>query len=238
MARRSSTTTQFASATTNYAATMPAGVVAHDRLLAAVIYDGFSATISGIPSGWVQIANADHGPDTQTMRIFEKKDASGSEGATQTWTLSLAKAGQVIIGAWSGRDNSAAASFVSTPGTQNTTVTSPMSLTGPSGTAVAGDDIAVFASVDQNIAANVWTFSAWSGSLIEREDSANGNLCSSGMATQDAVSGGAFGAVSVTATSVGNDGGWGIVAVALPVAAGGGGGSTQKKNSIGIGIGL
>lgn len=221
MAHRSSQTTNFTS-TTNYLANMPAGVVAHDRLYAAVIYDGFSATISGVPSGWTQIANGDCGPDTQSFRIFEKKDASGSEGATQGWTLSLAKSGQVIIEALSGRDNSAAVTFA-TVATQNTTVISPMAISGASGTAALNDDVIVFATVDQNVQAAVFTFGTWSGSLVEREDSGNGgNFCSSALATQNAVSAGAFGTVSVTATSVGNDGGWGIVTIAVPAAAAGG----------------
>lgn len=206
---------------------MPAGVVAGDRLYARLTQDATGQTASC--AGWTLLDTKSQAtPDEQTNLLFVKLNATGSEGATQTWTMSGQNAAQIEIVALSGRHNTAAETFVTA--TQDTTGSAAArTINMNSGTAAAGDDILTFVSVDQHAAGDVWSFSGWSPSLTERQDVGFGDWCSSGCATRDNVGAGALGSVSValahaTGTAVAGWTGW---VIAVPAAAAGGGGSVS-----------
>jgi hypothetical protein len=203
------------------AADMPIGVVAGDRLLALITVDNVTASITASPSGWAEIASGNNSLDGQFVRLWEKKKASGSEGATQSWTFGGGSTfTQITIAAWSGRDNSAAATFA-TPTVNTSSNTTPITVSGSSGTAVAGDDVAVFVAMDSLEATQTWAKSAWTGSLTERTDPAGTSWISDGLATRDNVSAGAFGSVGCTATRTTGaaNSGYTVFAVALPAPA-------------------
>ena len=197
---------------------LPAGTSAGHRLLCFIDQDTDGQTITAA-TGWdaTPIASFDNtGPDTQSGRVFEKKNATGSDAVN--FTSSSTKRAIVQIVAFSGRDNTAAA-VVSTPTVDNSSASSPISIALTGLTAATGDDIAWFAHLDKS-AADPWTFSA-PASYTERQDSDNGDYLTATTATRDNVSSGATGTVTGTATrSSGSTGaGWSGVMVALPVAA-------------------
>lgn len=224
MAFRSAVATTFED-TGTLAASMPAGVAANDRLIAIVSQDS-SGRIIAPPAGWeatpLLTQNLD-GPDGQSVRVFEKRQASGSEGATQTFTSDGTNRAHIAILAFSGRHNSAAVTFANSAENESSN-TSPISASTASGTAVAGDDICLLGAVDVLGENDVWGWAGgtWASGHTERIDAAY-NWCGIAAATQDAVSAGAYGTVTATITrsSGSSNAGWFLGVVAIPVAAGG-----------------
>lgn len=222
MAYRSSSSTSFATATA-LTATAPAGVVAGDRLLAFVIVDGQTGpgtapgnTITPA-TGWTELLNADqNNPDSQTVRLLEKKVATGSDlynfvtspGGTQAVV-------QVVC--LSGRHATQAAVTASTTNTTSNATPISVSMTGV--TALQDDDVVWFCALDQTVAADTWGFSAVAG-YTERLDVATGNFLTVATDTADAVSAGATGALTSTATRATGTGnaGYGGFVVAVPQA--------------------
>jgi hypothetical protein len=198
MAFRSSALTTF-TGTTTLTANAPAGVATNDRLYAIISMDSSSGTISSVPSGWTELGSGiaiGGGADTQTIRLYENKQAGASP--SYAWVQSVADDAVIIVAALTGRDNSAAATFSTGTGWSAAGTTSPISLTANSGTAVANDDALFFSAVSGG-AADPWTWSAWIASFVEREDG-GANWAYGALASWDAVSAGAMGTLTATVT--------------------------------------
>lgn len=75
---------------TDHTVTMPSGVQAGDLLVLAWAIDGRENVSGQIPDNWVQIANTAHSGDLASIRVFTKV-ATGSEGASQTITITSAQ---------------------------------------------------------------------------------------------------------------------------------------------------
>lgn len=198
-------------------ATAPAGVVAADRLLAAITVD-FEATTFTPATGWTSIADGDQAdPDGQSTELFEKKNATGSD-AYNFISSDSSRDHIVQVVAFSGRNNTTAATVSTTINTTSNATPISVSLTGV--TAVLGDDILVFTSLDQTITDDTWSF-APPASYTERHDVTVTEWSHLTTATRDNVSAGATGALALTATRLtgsGNAGYAGFV-VAVPAAA-------------------
>lgn len=177
------------------------------------------------PTGWSLVASSTQNtPDGRGAWYFEAVGA-GSTGFT--WT-SLPGTGdwRVTIGAWSGRGTRTASVVL----TANTTANaSPASIAASGITAADGDDVAVFVGLDTAAGADRWSFTTPPANYTEREDS-SGDWVTTGLFTRDAVSAGATGTLTATATqSVGTGGvGWDAFVVTLPAS---GSAPTAKPNS-------
>lgn len=209
------------SAGTSSAISVPnPGVQHNDRVLILIVQDGFANVISSLPKGFTEIANASIStPDGQCIRLYELKRASINEPANYAFTSSAAASYQCVIGVWSGRNWTAAATFV-TITSVSIVQPSAIALIGTTGTVIANDDLAVFVGLDFTTVSDRWSIGSWGQSLIEQAD-ITGNWGTAALATRDAVAAGAFGSVTATATqTVGTTGaGSSIIAVSLPIAA-------------------
>lgn len=220
MAYRDSTVTRTAngSAFPTANATYPT-LAANDTLLCWFVQDTQQAVST--PSGWtLEGSQVQTGPDGQSGYLFSKV-ATGSESGTFTISTSVGQRCIAIVASWSGRDTSTPVRFAT--GTQNTSGNSSAISVGLSGgTAVAGDDLAWFAQLDQATTAGAtWGFTAPSG-YTERQDDSNGDWITSTLATQDNVSAGATGTVTGTATQLtgaADTAGWSGFVVAIKAAA-------------------
>ena len=212
MAYRSSSSTGFAG-TTNLTATAPPGYQANDRLIAFVVQDSPTGTITP-PANWVSIGIADNQlnqPDGQKARLFELKSATGSDSFA--FTSSVTDSAIIQVVAFSGRSNVLSASVMPTVNTASNASPVLVNLSGLA--ANAGDDIGFFAQLDQIIAASTWGFDSPAG-YTERQDTSNGDWVTSTVATKDNVSAGSTGVLAATATRVtgtGNAGYSGFVVV-------------------------
>jgi hypothetical protein len=216
MAYRSSSSTSF-TGTTVLTATAPAGVVAADRLLAAITQDSAASAFTPA-TGWTSISNGDQAsPDGQSTELFEKKNATGSDSYNFV-TDNNTRDAIVQVVALSGRDNVAAATFSNTTNTTSNATPISVSMTGV--TAVLGDDIVVYVSLDQTVTGDTWSFTP-PASYTERHDVTVAEWSHLTTATQDSVSAGATGALALTATRLTGSGnaGYGGWVVAVPVAA-------------------
>lgn len=148
---------------------------------------------------------------------MEKQNASGSDAYNFVSAGSGAAIVQVVC--LSGRSTSAAATVATSSSTASNATPFSVGLTGV--TAAANDDLIWFAALDQVVQADTWGFSTVT-SFTKRQDVASGNWTTATTQTQDAVSAGATGTLSSTATRATGTGaaGWGGFVVAVPVAAG------------------
>ncbi len=239
MAYRDSTITQIASGSgATPTGTLPPGTVAGDRLLAFITQDIAGNTI-GAATGWdaTPLASFDtSGPDAQSARVFEKKNATGSDAVN--FTSSETRPATVIIVAFSGRDNSAAAT-VSTPTVNTTNNSSPISVSLTGLTAATGDDLAWFAQLDQVDQTDTWGFSSPSG-FTERHDASNSDWISVTAHTKDNSTAGATGSLASTATQITGTGGagWSGVVIAIPVASSSGPTTTVVTGSTTAAVGI
>lgn len=215
-----SSATAFSNTGGNLTAT-PSGVVAKDILLGFFVQEWITNPTAA-PSGWsVRLAQEQAGPENQTFDLYDKVAAGGDSFTT---VGAGAESNQWTVGAWSGRDTAAPRTDVQ--GAQkNTTTATPITIStagATSGTvgvaSVAGDDIAVFAQLDQQASADVWGFNNDLSGYTERQDS-NNNWITSCLYTKDGVAGGGDSSLSFTATrSTGSsNAGWGTIVVALKV---------------------
>lgn len=111
--------TYSAGAATNHSVTMPASIVAGNLLL-ALYWAGANVTVSA--SGWSTVGTPTNTGGTVRKVGILAKAASGSEGATQTFTCSSSAALDVItyqIGPWYGTVATGVAAGVSGPTTSN-----------------------------------------------------------------------------------------------------------------------
>lgn len=201
--------------------TWPA-VAIHNRAYIVVTQDGAGGTFTA-PSGFTQIATANMGtPDGQCIYVWEKKDCTGSETGAIAVNTSNGSTGDTVgvLLVLSGRDNTAAATFVSAISFSSAANATPISMAATSGTAVAGDDLISAFATDQTVAADVWNFTAPSG-FTERQDVQASSWASLGVSTQNNVSAGAVGTVTSTATRTSGSGqaGWLAYVIAVPAAA-------------------
>lgn len=197
MAFRSSSSTSF-TATTALTATAPAGVVAGDRLLAQVTQDSAAQTHTPA-TGWTLLSSAASlaaaSPDGQTVTLFEKKLATGSDA--YNFTSGGTQSAIVQVQAFSGRDNVAAA--VLTPTTNTTANATPIAVSLGGVTATAGDDVAYFVQLDQVGQTDNWNLTA-PASYTERQDVANLDFVTAACGSRDGVGAGATGSLTMTAT--------------------------------------
>lgn len=193
MAFRSSTTTTF-SGTGSLTATAPAGVAAHDRLLAAISQDSGTATFT-TATGWAALSTQRNTLDGQDGAVHEKKDASGSDAYNFTSDRTSAAVVQVV--ALSGDDNATAALI--TASIDNTAVATPITLACAGVTPVATSDVLVFTQLDINAASTTYT-NTGPGGYTEREDATAAFNYSAAVYTADSVPPGATGTLTVTAT--------------------------------------
>lgn len=211
MAFRSSAFTVFTGASSG-AATMPAGVVAGDWLVAFLSIDNVAVDATG-PTGWSQVAGSpihNSAPDSQSAQCWTRL-ANGNEASERTWTGMSATVDQaIIVAAFSGRGTGTP--LVQT--TQNTTANASPVAAGNTGiTALEGDDIASCWLGDSN-GVTGWTGVAPSN-YIEREDR-DTIWVPQYLATRDGVAAGATGTLTMTWTNVGNTTGWAGFVLAIP----------------------
>lgn len=223
MAYRSASSNSVASSDT-LTITKPSGVVDNDWMLAWLVWDGNSADVTTVPSDWTALGGGviiNTAPDNQRARCYERK--ASSEGTDYTWVLTGSNASFAgCIVAFSGR-NTASSSTVSTPTTDNSSNTTPISVAITGLTAASGDDLCWFAQLDQTVQADVWGFSAPTNYTERVDISSAGGWMQLSAATRDAVSAGATGTITGTATrssGTGNAGFSGLM-IALPASASG-----------------
>lgn len=221
MAYRDSTSSAGSGAVSNHTINWPT-VAAGDRAYIVASADG-SGGLYTAPAGFTQIATGSiAAPDSQAVFVWEKKNCTGSESGSVAVNSSNGSTGQMCLAmvTFSGRDTSAAATFISTISTSATSNATPVSMAATSGTAVAGDDLFSFFATDQDGSGAVWNFTAPSG-FTERQDIQAADWSSLELATQDNVSAGAVGTVTGTATRTSGTGGAGWLAfiIAVPVSA-------------------
>ena len=203
---------------TSIIGTAPVGLTDDDWMLALIVQDG-TKTVSSVPTGWDLIATISNtGPDVQSAFVYEK--VAASEGVSWTWDMSATGDWLVIVSAHSGRNT--AGSLIVQGTTNNSNNASPVSVALTGVTALANDDVAWFAQLDQVGGADVWGF-APPTDYTERQDGAAAQWIQASLATRDNVSAGATGTLTGTATrTVGSSGaGFSGVVVALPSTGGG-----------------
>jgi hypothetical protein len=122
-----------------------------------------------------------------------------------------------INAAFSGRNQSAPRTAVT--GEKNeTSNTTPVTVSHTGLTAATGDDIAVFMQLDQTVQIDDWSSSQIS-SYTEQQDDTTEAWITVAFDTRDNVSAGATGALSCTATRGAGTGnaGWSVIAVAIAI---------------------
>lgn len=201
----------------------PAGVQTDDYLAGLAIFDLTANPPTGT-TGWTERANIDQAtPDSQTGRLYDTI-ATGSDD--YTWSYGVNNAGS-LIAAWSGRNTAAPRTFVQT--TIDTTLnTSPISASFTGGTAVEGDDIAVFVSLDKDGSSDNWTFSTITGYTQRLTDNTI-QFITAHLQTQDNVSAGATGSLTSTITRNTGIAGSGYASVVVGIAAGSAGGNPPAR---------
>jgi len=196
-----------------------ASAVGANKLLAIVTDDGTGDTITA-PSGFTQYAtNADlTGPDSATIRAFWK-DATGSEGTTFAWASSAGHV-QVVMSEHSGRATGAPTFSAATQNTTSNATPVSASFTGV--TAVANDDLVLLGAIDQTNQTDVWSVGTFPSGWTSRASVFPGDWGGAFLASKEAVSAGATGAITCTLTRTSGTGntGYGGFVVRLPAAAG------------------
>lgn len=207
---------------------VPAGVANGDQLTAYIVTDT-NLTIS-TPSGWTALAaQTDIGaPDGQSARAFKRTAAS--EPASYTWNNGSTNDMVGFMVAHSGRDTTAGPAIVTT--TNTTSNTPPVTMAATGVTATAGDDIVAVYFLDNTDSSATWSF-AGPGGYAERNDYSPVSWASGSVYTADAVSAGATGSLSATATRTGGAGNAGWVAFVVRVPSAGGGGSSPSISGTG-----
>lgn len=216
--RSSSQTTRAAGVGTTLTGSAPSGTAANDYLAAFVVLDGVTADTVTPPAGWTSRGSfgfASGVPDGSHCEVFDKI-ATGSD--SYAFSTNVNNACVLLIGAWSGRNTTTPRTFL-TVATPNTTGNaSPVSIALTSGTAAAGDDVAVFAMLDITVGTDTWGYTA-PGSYTEQND-AQTTFATACLDTLDNVGAGALGTLTVTGTRSAGTGvaGWGGVVISIAAA--------------------
>lgn len=211
MAFRSSNTAST-TGTTALTGNAPAGVASGDRLYALVTQDSTVGSFTPA-TDWTSLGTANNTLDGQTSELFEKKNATGSDA--YNFVSSGTTSAVILTAAFSGRDTSAAAVVQSTINNSNNATPISVGLTGVTATNLA--DLLWASQLDQVAGTDVWGYSALT-SFTERQDTTNGDFTTASIWTQDAVSAGATGTLTGTATrSSGTSGAaWSGFVVSIP----------------------
>lgn len=194
---------------------LPAGIQSGDILLMAISAD--SSGWSFAATGWTQIDSQTGGPDNQQFWLA-RRTADGSEGATVSVTTGGVIRANALTVALSGRNTDTPVTF-STYSENNSSNTSPISISATGGTATTGDDLAFFVTIDQQAADDNWDCSTPTN-FTARESDVTTGWTSSALFTRDNVSSGATGAIATTATRSSGSGNAGWLAYVVAVAAG------------------
>lgn len=196
---------------TSGTATLPT-IVNGDYVVALVVTDDF--TKAPTISGFVQQADLSiSAPDGQSARLLSKV-GTGTEGSSITVSNLATGDTSVIIASWSGRNTSSPFTFTPHVVTSTADSASPISISDTvTGTAAAGDDVAMFAMCDSHGVAG-WVFTSIAGGLT-MQVSHDAAWVPSMLMTTDNVAGGALGTITARATNAGNNAGWGSVVIAL-----------------------
>mgnify|MGYP000337719593 FL=1 len=102
--RAAATVTEFGGST-SVVCNRPTGVVSGDVMVAFVfIYDNPAGAVTGVPSGWTEITQAQQFQVSRYQRAYYKV-AGGSEPASYTWTVNNLDTVNIGIVAYSGVDN-------------------------------------------------------------------------------------------------------------------------------------
>lgn len=215
MAYRSSTEAAGASGGDSFTISVPTGVAANDIVVLVVELDYPSGTITW-PSGFTQLAAT---TTIDGVHAVAWKRLTGADSGTYTITSTvpsgLGYAANAL--AFSGRHTTNNPA-VSTAAVQNTVQSAPVTVTANGVTAVAGDDLIWFASMDADASGQGSVFTPPSG-YTERQETggATDQWCYISTATVDNVSAGATGSVAGTFTSY--DARWASYLVRVPEAA-------------------
>lgn len=209
---------------TSVVITKPATLTNGDLMLAYINTDiGLAAPPTITPpagEGWALIAGTNSGtnsgaPDGITTFVYWRF-AGASEASTYTFGCSSSTDLIGIIGCWSGRKSSP--TFLQSTTPNSTANASPITVTDGTGvTALAQDDIAIFAAVDPINNTSVWSVTAVPASYTERQDG-NAGFQTGALVTRDNVSVGDTGSLSVTYTRSSGAGGagWVISVISIP----------------------
>jgi hypothetical protein len=195
----------------------PAGISSGDIAVLFVTADVASKTCSS-PTGFTAFSvNGQASPDGQSNFAFWRR-FDGGEGANITATIG--GSGDDWIAhclCFSGRHaTNPAVAVLTTPNTSSNS--SPVNVTLTGVTAVGGDDIAWWGSLDKTSNTPTWTFTAPSN-YTEASDTNNG-WCAASVAYRENVGAGATGNITGVATSAGASAGFAGYVVRVPSAAG------------------
>ncbi|MEQ1574214.1 MAG: hypothetical protein ABL993_08210, partial [Vicinamibacterales bacterium] len=165
--------------------------------MAMITQDVNNSTAHTTATGWVEIgAEVNTGtPDNQTFSLHEKKVATGSDSYDFTSVSATRAIIQVVC--LSGRHATNEVVQASTLDITSNTTPISMSITGV--TALEGDDIILFTQLNQTAAGDTWGTDSPTN-YTERHDVANSDWITAATNTRDAVSAGATGALTMTAT--------------------------------------
>ena len=203
----------------------PSGVAAGDIVVLFVTSDVSGKTCSTPTDFTAYSTNGQASPDGHSNFAFWKR-FTGSEGANITCTLSNGDDWIAHCAAFSGRHASnAPVATLTTPNTSSNASPVSVALTGV--TAVAGDDIVWWASLDKTSSGVSWAFT--SPSNYSEASDTNLNWCAASLAYRDNVGAGATGTLTGTATGAGGSAGFAGYVVRIPAEAGGGGTSILRQ---------
>lgn len=219
--RSSSQTLRAAGVGTTLTGSAPSGTAAGDYLAAMVVLDGVTADTVTPPSGWTSRGSfgfLSGAPDGAHVEIFDKI-ATGAD--SYAWSTSVNNACVLIVGAWSGRNQTNPRTFLTTSTPNTTANATPVSVNLTSGTAATGDDVAYFAMADITVGTDTWGFSPVS-TFTEQND-AQTTFAFGTLDTKDNVAAGALGTLTSTATRSAGTGaaGWGGFVISIAAATGG-----------------
>jgi hypothetical protein len=217
--------------------TVPTGVATDDIIIIACQIDAAAADFQTAdwPTGFTELAESDNPagqPDGQTHAIGWKR-ATGADSGTYTFG-NVGASGDWICEAvaFSGRDTTNPP-IISSTALNTSSNASGVSVTANGVTALANDDLMWVGSLDPTDSVPGSAFTPPSSPIVftERQDVTRA-FCGLSVATADAVSAGATGTISGTATFSGTGAGYVAWTVRIPVSGGGGGSPTPNRMTL------
>ena len=219
--RGSSTSTSGSG--TSIVITKPTGVVSGDVLFASFsLYDGSGVNSSSYNpscSGWTLVDGRILSGSSSRRAVLLYKVATGSEGASYTFTFS--SVGYIVgeITAFSGADVSGATPFDVTPGTISNGTVTTNSVSATSITTLTDNSAVLLFGFESY---NGYSFSSWSntspGSLTELVDAKYATWASVGLSWGIKGTAGSTGAGTFTLSGSSTTSCWGAIQIALKVA--------------------
>jgi len=232
MAYRDSTTASGNSDTPSVS--VPAGVASGDIVVLVAAIDASAAVFDtgDYPSGFTELHDVDVTFDGHSVSVSWKR-LTGSDAGSYTFGA-LGASGDWICQAYafSGRDPSNPPT--STSNIQNSSQSSPVTVTATGVTALDQDDLLWISAPDVNLN-DVGTGHTAPSGYSEKEDAENAWSNLSG-ATKENVSAGATGSVSGTFTMSGNNCGWAAFLIRIPADTGPAGGYILQEDGFKIAL--